>query len=91
MSVIISEKQYKDSFIKDGEMIFTPEVEVIIREDEKGVKYKEYIITKSAEEKRKEYSSSIVNNPQDQEIINATLLKEITELKKEIATLKGAN
>lgn len=91
MSVIISEKEYKNSFVVENGITFTPEVEVIIRTDEKGVRYKEYIITKSAQEKKNEYTGSEVVKPQDQELINSTLLKEIAELKKEIALLKGGN
>lgn len=91
MSVTISEKEYKDLFITENGITFTPEVEVIILENEKGMKYKEYIVTKSAQDKKNEYTNTIVNKPQEQEIINATLLKEIADLKKEIASLKGGN
>ncbi|MDB2150521.1 hypothetical protein [Clostridium butyricum] len=105
MSVIISEKQYKDSFIREGDIIFTPEVEVIIRENEKGVKYKEYIITKSAEEKRKEYSNTPIIKPSEGEVLmsnvileNATLKQQMVEQQEltanlllQIAELKGGN
>lgn len=105
MSVIISEKEYKNSFIVENGITFTPEVEVIIRTDELGVKYKEYIITKTAQEKKEEYSNTPIIKPNEGEVLmsnvileNATLKQQMVEQQEltanlllQIAELKGGN
>lgn len=105
MSVIISEKEYKELFITENGMTFTPEVEVTIREDNKGIKYKEYIVVKSAQEKKEEYSNTPIIKPNESEVLmsnvileNATLKQQMVEQQEltanlllQIAELKGGN